>query len=188
MSTKVWIILGIIILAIVISIGTVIGSFNNLVQQQQLVKQGESRYGAALDLGSQKIEAVWDIYKTYLSHESELFENATRLRAQYYKAAAEGDPKATVNAALAFQLLSVKEAFPQLVSAPIAKDTQRSFEESINEMKTALDDWITVTQVYNTQRGIFPNNVIGSIFNFPSEYNYYHSEKAKLNISEILNK
>lgn len=188
MNAKGYIILGIIILAILISAGMVVGGYNNLVQQQQQVKQGESRYGAALDLGSQKIEAVWDIYKTYLSHESELFENATRLRAQFYKSASEGDPKATVNAAFAFQLLSVKEAFPQLVSAPIAKDTQRSFEESINEMKTALDDWIYVTQVYNTQRNIFPNNVIGNVFNFPSEYNYYHSEKAKLNISEILNK
>lgn len=188
MSTKGYIILGVIILAILISGGTIIGGYNNLVQQQQQVKQEESRYGAALDLGSQKIEAVWTIYTTYLSHESELFENATKLRAQFYKSASEGDPKATVNAALAFQLLSVKEAFPQLVSAPIAKDTQRSFEESINEMKTALDDWITATQVYNTQRTIFPNNVIGNAFNFPREYNYYHSENVRLNVSVILNK
>ena len=171
-----------------VPIGIVIGGYNGLIQNQQQVKQQESRYGAALDLGSQKIESVWVIYKTYLSHESELMENATRLRAQYYKAAAEGNPQATVNAALAFQLLSVREAFPQLVSAPIAKDTQRSFEESINEMKNALDDWIYATQVYNTQRNVFPNNIVGNMFNFPSEYNYYHSEKAKFNVSEILNK
>jgi LemA protein len=188
MNEKGWLVVGIIALAILIFGGIVVGGYNNLVQQQQQVKQGESSYGAALDLGSQKIEAVWDIYKTYLSHESELFENATRLRAQFYKSAAEGDPQATVNAAIAFQLLSVKEAFPQLVSAPIAKDTQSSFEESINEMKTALDDWIHATQVYNTQRNIFPNNVIGNMFGFPSEYDYYHSEKTKLNVSEILNK
>lgn len=187
MNPKTLVTIGIIILIILIPLGMVIGSYNNMVQQQQLVKQGESRYGAALDLGSQKIESVWTIYKTYLSHESELMENATRLRAQFYKSAAEGDPQSTVNAALAFQLLSVKEAFPQLVSAPIAKDTQRSFEESINEMKTELDDWIYATQVYNTQRNQFPNNVVGNMFNFPAEYNYYHSEKAKLNVSEYLN-
>jgi LemA protein len=186
MSIKGWIIAGIIILAILIPVGTVWGGYNSLIQAQQLVKQGESRYGAALDMGSEKIDAVWIVYKTYLSHESGLFENATKLRGQFYKAAAEGNPDATVKAALAFNLLAIREAYPQLVSAPVAQQSIRSMEESINEMKTALDDWIYQTQVYNTQRNIFPNNVIGNTFNFPSDYNYYRSEKARLNVTEIL--
>lgn len=186
MSTKQWIVIGIAALAFLILVGTVLGGYNNLIQRQQLVKQGESRYGAALDLGSQKIEAVWIVYNTYLSHERELFENATRLRGQFYKAAAEGNPDATIKAALAFNLLAIKEAYPQLVSAPVAQQSIRSMEESINEMKTALDDWIYQTQIYNTQRNIFPNNVIGNSFGFPSEYSYYHSEKTRLDVSEIL--
>lgn len=187
-SIEKWITVGAMALIALILVLTVIGAFNGLVQKQQLVKQGESRYGAALDLGSQKIEAVWVVYTKYLSHESGLFENATRLRGQYYKAAAEGNPDATVQAALAFNLLAVREAYPQLVSAPLAQQSIRSMEESINEMKTALDDWIYQIQVYNTQRNSFPTNIVGSTFNFPSEYNYYRSEKARLNVSEILNK
>jgi len=184
MGNEKWIALAAIIFVAII-IG---GTYNGLVQKQQAVKERESLYASALYLGSEKIEAVWSVYNTYLTHESGLFEKATKLRAQYYDAAAKGDPGATVKAAMEFNLLAVKEAYPQLVSAPVAQQTIDSMEEPINEMKTALDDWIVKTKEYNTKRGQFPGNVIGGIFNFPSEYDYYRSDKTKLNVSEILNK
>jgi LemA protein len=184
-----WIFIGfvaVIILFVLIVGGIFAGSYNGLVSANQKVKEGESRYGAALDVCSAKIEGVWKYYNTYLTHETEVFEKATQARANFYKAAGSGNPNTTVEAALAFNLLATQEAYPQLVSAPVAQQSIRSLEESVNEIKTSLDDWIYQTKRYNTQRQSFPTNILGGMFGFPFEYDYYHSEKAKLDIESIL--
>ncbi|MFA6097722.1 MAG: LemA family protein [Candidatus Paceibacterota bacterium] len=165
-------------------------TYNDLIYNEQLVQQKESGYGAQLDISTNKIEGLWAIYETYIDHESEVFKEATKERAQYYKAVNEGNATAQVQSALAFQVqaLSIKEAFPQIVSAHLPEQTQREFSESINELDTALDDWIHQIQVYNVLRSSFFTSIVGNYYGFPKEYKYYKSEKTKLNVNEILNR
>lgn len=190
------IVLGIVALLVLVAIAgfAILGwwstTYNDLIHKQQLVEQKESGYGANLDIATNKIEGVWAIYETYIDHESEVFKEATKERAQYYKAVNEGNASAQVQSALAFQVqaLSVKEAFPQIVSAHLPEQSQREFVSAINELKTSLDDWIYQVQVYNTKRNSFFTSIVGNFHGFPKEYKYYKSEKTKLDVNEILNR
>jgi hypothetical protein len=80
----------------------------------------------------------------------------------------------------------VAESNPQLASALTAENSLASFQEAVNEIKTAADDWMVQVQRYNTQRNSFPNNIIGSWMGFPAEYPYYQPERTRLNVTEMM--
>ncbi len=176
-----------IAVVLLIILGVLIGSYSNLVTVNQGYKGSEARYGAALDLCSQKIEAVWSVFNEYLGQERVIFDKAMNARKSFYEAAARGDAKATVDSALAFNVVAVQEAYPVLSSVPVAQQTIRSMEESINEIKTALDDWIYATQTYNVTRQKPMGMLVGAMIPqmFPLEQDYYKSEKVRLDISNI---
>jgi LemA family. len=80
----------------------------------------------------------------------------------------------------------VTESNPQLASALTAENSLASFQEAVNEIKTAADDWMVQVQRYNTQRNSFPTNVVGSWTGFPAEYPYYQPERTKLDVTELM--
>jgi hypothetical protein len=182
-----WIVLIFLVYMLVIGLFHSVSTYNDLVLKEQQLKSNESAYGGSVYVAYQQIESVWRVYDTYLSHESGVFKEATKLRAQYYEAAREGNSRATVDAAIAFQSLSVKEAFPQLVSAQLAENTQKNFIESINNMDDSLRAWISDTKNYNVARNQFWGRIVGDYGGLPREYAYYKSEKTVLNVTQILN-
>ena len=182
-----WIVLIFVAYILVIGFFHSVETYNDLIQKEQQLKSNESAYGGSVYVAYQQIESVWRVYDTYLSHESGVFKEATKLRAQYYEAAREGNSKATVDAAIAFQSLSVKEAFPQLVSSQLAENTQKNFIESINNMDASLRAWISDTKNYNVARNQFWGRIVGDYGGLPREFAYYRSEKTVLNVTQILN-
>ncbi len=178
-------VVAIIFIIAIIGVFSGIGMYNDLVKKDQHYKAGAAHYGAALDLSSQKIEAVWSIFNQYLKQEQVIFDKAKEMRAGFYRAAAEGDPKKTVEAATQFQIFAVKEAYPALSSVPVAQQSIRALEEGINEIKTSLDDWIFAAENYNSTRQSFFPKIIGNLAGFPPEYDYYKADRAKLDISNI---
>ncbi len=59
-------------------------------------------------------------------------------------------------------------------------------EVATNEIKTALDDWITTIRDYNTYRGSFWPNLIGStIHKFPAQIAYYEGPTKELNVEKL---
>ncbi len=113
---------------------------------------------------------------------------------EFAEAVAEGDPDKTIEAATRFQeaarglslsvnVVALQEAYPQLFSPPIVQQTMRGLEESVNEIRTALDDWQVSIRTYNTYRGQWPQSfVAGPPLGFPESYDYYKAEKAKLDM------
>lgn len=176
-----------VLVAIVVAAAS-IGAYNGLVHENQLVKLRQGGFSSALDLGTSKIELVWDATNKFFSHESDVIVNATKYRGQFLEAKKEGNPQKAVDAAMAFNIVVTKEAYPQLTSEPVVQKQINSMEESVNEMKTALDDWNTQIERYNTYRASFPTSIIGNLAGFPSEYEYYKSDKTKFDASAIINK
>jgi hypothetical protein len=59
-------------------------------------------------------------------------------------------------------------------------------ESSVNEIKTALDDWIVTIKKYNTYRGsAWPSVVGGFMRKFPGEIKFYEGEIKKLDVNEL---
>ena len=168
---------------------SLVGSYNGLVQSQQLVHQKESQYGIALDLCSEKIAGIWTIFNRYVDHESDVFINTAKARSAFNDSIVQkSNPyDAAQSAGLIYaNVRMVTESNPQLASALTAENSLASFQEAINEIKTAADDWMVQVRKYNTQRNSFPDKIVGSWTGFPEEYPYYHQDRTKLNITDLM--
>ena len=194
--------LALVVVIVLVAIGFLssgVGVWNNLNRNYQAVEGAKSHYSAALNTCTEKIKGVWEIANQYMEHESETFMAVARARSGYdaardafEKAAAEG--KGTeeltktgtdvVNAAMAFRIQV--EAYPQLRAVEATQENIRNMEASVNEIKTALDDWIVTIKKYNTYRGsAWPSIVGGFMKKFPAEINYYEGEIKKLDVNQL---
>jgi len=192
----------VIVIVAIIAIGflmSIVGVWNRLNRDYQAVEGAKSHYSAALNTCTEKIKGVWDIANQYMQHESETFKAVAQARSGYdaakdafEKAAAEGRStedltKAgadAVQAAMAFRIQV--EAYPQLRAAETSQENMRNMESSVNEIKTALDDWVVAIKGYNTYRGsAWPTIAGGFMKKFPSEIKYYQGEVTKLNVEEL---
>ena len=192
------VLLGLLVIVLVIVGSIYTGTWNQLNGKYQAVNGAKSRYSAALSTCTQKIKGVWAIADQYLSHESATFENVAKARSGYdaatkaFEAALkEGDTKVltqagtdVVNAALAFRIQI--EAYPQLRGAETSQENIRNMEVSVNEIKTALDDWVTTIKDYNTYRGSFLPSVVGTMIGrFPAHIDYYEGSVKELNVEQL---
>ncbi len=200
------VIVGVVVVVVVISgFYWIMGIQRNLVQRQQSVLAQEGRYGAALETLSEKIKGLWAIQRDFLEHEKDTLTDVIRARAEaldrsgqeFAEAVAEGDPDKTIEAATRFQeaarglslsvnVVALQEAYPQLFSPPIVQQTMRGLEESVNEIRTALDDWQVSIRTYNTYRGQWPQSFVAGPLGFPESYDYYKAEKAKLDMEKLM--
>jgi len=175
-------VIGIVLLGIITA-----ALYNGLVVREQQYRAGGGHYSVALDLCSQKIELIGKIYQTYLSQERTIIATWAEARSAFYQAASEGDVEETIEAVTNLQLnvKAVVEAYPVLSSVPVAQQTIGEMTEAVNEIKTASDDWVFATQNYNSARKSWPTVWAGNMFGFPGEFQYYQSDQAKLDVSEI---
>jgi hypothetical protein len=192
----------VVILLVIVALSFVssaVGVWNKLNKNYQTVEGAKSRYSAALNTCTEKIKGVWEIANQYMKHESETFIAVAQARSGYEtareafeKAAAEGKDteeltKAgteVVKAAMAFRIQV--EAYPQLRAAETSQENMRNMESSVNEIKTALDDWVVTIKDYNTYRGSAWPSIAGNFMKkFPSEIKYYEGEITKLDVNEL---
>lgn len=190
----------IILVVIVLSFAmSAVGVWNKLNREYQAVEGGKSQYSAALNTCTEKIKGVWEIANQYMKHESETFVAVTQARSGYdtareafEKAAAEGKDTGeltkagseVVKAAMAFRIQV--EAYPQLRAAETSQENMRNMESSVNEIKTALDDWIVTIKNYNTYRGSAWPSIAGNFMKkFPAQIKYYEGEITKLDVNEL---
>ncbi|RJR27957.1 MAG: hypothetical protein C4574_05530 [Candidatus Latescibacterota bacterium] len=196
---------GILVLVIVLVIvaiafvSSIVGVWNKLNSGYQAVEGAKSHYSAALNTCTEKIKGVWEIANQYMEHESETFKAVTEARSGYDAAreafeTAASEGKGTedltkagtdaVRAAMAFRIQV--EAYPQLRAAETSRENMRNMEVSVNEIKTALDDWVVAIRGYNTYRGsAWPSMVGGLMKKFPAEIDYYKGEIEKLDVDDL---
>jgi len=196
---------GILVLVVVIvivaisAVSSIVGVWNKLNRNYQTVEGSKSQYSAALNTCTEKIKGVWAMADQYMRHESETFKAVAQARSGYdtareafERAAAEGVgteelTKAgtqVVEAAMAFRIQV--EAYPQLRASETSRENMRNMEVSVNEIKTALDDWVVTIKEYNTYRGsAWPSMVGGFMKKFPSEIKYYEGEIKQLDVDDL---
>ncbi|MFC1656552.1 LemA family protein [Patescibacteria group bacterium] len=187
--------------------GNFVSVWNNLNAKYQGVEGAESMYSAALNVVPEKIEGVWTMSQQYLDHESKTFVDLSEARSgmidatELFQSLVESgaDPSEIIQGAqgvfaqiLEFQTaanLAVDvqiEAYPSLRGADTTEQAMNTLEEGVNEVKTALDDWIVTIRNYNTYRGSFWPNIYGSFMGrFPSEIEYYKGSIEELDISSL---
>ncbi len=172
-----------IVLVVIIAVFAfyLIGIYNKLIALRNLFKNAFAQIDVQLRRRYDLIPNLVEATKGYLTHERATLEaviqargaavNAGRVAAaQPGNAAAMAGLNAaegTLAGALS-KLLAVVESYPDLKANTTVRDLMEELTSTENKVGFARQAYNDAVTDYNTQRELFPNNVVSSLFNFES--------------------
>jgi LemA protein len=177
------IVLVVIVLAIVVAIAFVAGGYNKLVTLRNRYKNAYAQIDVQLKRRYDLIPNLVETAKGYIKHERETLEAVTQARNIAYaaaKAAAAnpGDAGAMKNLGAAetglggtlSRLMMVSEAYPDLKANQNMMQLTEELTSTENKISFARQAYNDSVMAYNTDREVFPSNLIAGMFNFsPAE-------------------
>ena len=175
----IWIVLLVVLALIATPIIVAIGAYNNLVTSRNRYENAYSQIDVQLRRRHDLIPNLVETVKGYMKHERETLEAVINARNMAVNAGARaaqapsdaaaiqqlGAAEAVLTGSLG-RLFALAESYPDLkADASMAQLSEelRSTENRIAFARQAFNDSVTV---YNTQREVFPNNIVSGMFNF----------------------
>jgi len=177
-------IIAIVVLVVVVGlIGFLIGGYNKLVTLRNRFKNAYAQIDVQLKRRYDLIPNLVETAKGYIKHERETLEAVTQARNIAYaaaKAAAAnpGDAAAmkslgsaeTGLAGTLSRLMMVSEAYPDLKANQNMMQLSEELTSTENKISFARQAYNDSVMTYNTDREVFPSNLIAGMFNFgPAE-------------------
>ncbi|MDE3067584.1 MAG: LemA family protein [Verrucomicrobiota bacterium] len=187
------IVLVVIVLAVVIAVALVAGGYNKLVTLRNRYKNAYAQIDVQLQRRYDLIPNLVEVAKGYIKHERETLEAVTQARNIAYaaaKAAAAnpGDASAMKNlgsaetglAGTLGRLLMVTESYPDLKANQNMMQLTEELTSTENKISFARQAYNDSVMAYNTDREVFPSNLIAGLFHFgPAELFIIEKPEAK---------
>ena len=171
--------LGVLVLIVVVVGAAVVGIYNKLVTMRNRYKNAYAQIDVQLKRRYDLIPNLVETAKGYLKHESGTLTAVTEARNIAYaasKGAASnpGDAGAMKNLAAAeaglagtlSRLMMVSEAYPDLKANQNMMQLTEELTSTENKISFARQAYNDSVMVYNTDREVFPSNLIAGMFNF----------------------
>ncbi|MGH8024755.1 MAG: LemA family protein [Limisphaerales bacterium] len=178
----------IIILAVIVLIGLgiagfAVGGFNKLVTLRNRYKNAYAQIDVQLKRRYDLIPNLVETAKGYIKHEHDTLEDVTKARniaytASQAAAANPGDAAAMKNLTTAesglsgtlSRLMMVSEAYPDLKANQNMMQLTEELTSTENKISFARQAYNDSVMSYNTDREVFPTNILAGAFNFgPAE-------------------
>jgi LemA protein len=174
----------VVVLVVVLGvIGFAVGVFNKLVTMRNRYKNAYAQIDVQLKRRYDLIPNLVETAKGYIKHERETLENVTKARniayaASQTAAANPGDAGAMKNlvsaetglAGTLSRLMMVSEAYPDLKANQNMMQLTEELTSTENKISFARQAYNDSVMTYNTDREVFPSNIIAGMFNFgPAE-------------------
>ena len=164
-------------------IGFVIGAYNKLVTLRNRYKNAYAQIDVQLKRRYDLIPNLVETAKGYIKHERETLEAVTKARNIAYAAsqAAAANPgdagamKGLVSAESGLagtlsRLMMVSEQYPDLKANQNMMQLSEELTSTENKISFARQAYNDSVMTYNTDREVFPSNLIAGMFNFsPAE-------------------
>jgi LemA protein len=177
------IILGVLVVGVLIVGGAVVGIYNKLVTLRNRYKNAYAQIDVQLKRRYDLIPNLVETAKGYIKHERETLENVTKARniaytASQAAAANPGDAGAVKNLISAesglggalSRLMMVSEQYPDLKANQNMMQLTEELTSTENKISFARQAYNDSVMIYNTDREVFPSNLIAGMFNFmPAE-------------------
>jgi len=162
----------IIIVALLIVLALIfIGLNNSMVGARNRCQEAWSGIDVQLKRRHDLVPNLVETVKGYATHEREVFEKATKARAEAMSArtpAEAGQKEGQLTAALT-DLRAVAENYPELRATENFQQLSRQLTEVEDEIQAARRIYNSNVQSYNTKIQIFPNSIIASTRGFEAE-------------------
>jgi LemA protein len=171
--------LGVLVLIVVVAIAMVAGIYNKLVTLRNRYKNAYAQIDVQLKRRYDLIPNLVETAKGYMKHESSTLEAVTQARniafaASHAAASNPGDPNAVKSLAAAesglggalSRLMVVSEQYPDLKANQNMMQLTEELTSTENKISFARQAYNDSVMVYNTDREVFPSNLIAGMFNF----------------------
>ena len=163
----------IIIVVVVIFVGWGILMYNRLIRLRVRAEEAWRDIDTQLKRRYDLIPNLVETVKGYATHERGVFENVAKARSAAMGATTPKE-KARAEAGLKEALKSlfaVVENYPQLKANENFQQLQQTLEETEDQIQRARMYYNAVVRDLNTTIGLFPQNLIASMFHFqPREF------------------
>jgi LemA protein len=173
----------VIIGLLVVVVGFAVGVYNKLVTMRNRYKNAYAQIDVQLKRRYDLIPNLVETAKGYIKHERETLENVTKARniayaASQTAAANPGDAGAVKNLVAAesglagtlSRLMMVSEQYPDLKANQNMMQLTEELTSTENKISFARQAYNDSVMTYNTDREVFPSNIIAGMFNFgPAE-------------------
>ena len=173
--------LGILAVLIIIVGGFVMGIYNRLVTMRNRYKNAYAQIDVQLKRRYDLIPNLVETAKGYMAHERGTLEAVTAARNIAYaasKAAAANPGDASAMKSLASaetglggtlsRLMMVSEQYPDLKANQNMMQLTEELTSTENKISFARQAYNDSVMTYNTDREVFPSNLIAGMFNFTS--------------------
>jgi LemA protein len=171
--------LGVVVVVVLIVGGMVVGVYNKLVTMRNRYKNAYAQIDVQLKRRYDLIPNLVETAKAYMKHESGTLEAVTAARNIAYAAsktaaANPGDASAIKNLSAAetglggtlSRLMMVSEQYPDLKANQNMMQLTEELTTTENKISFARQAYNDSVMTYNTDREVFPSNLIAGIFNF----------------------
>ena len=168
----------IVVLAVIV-FGLVVGIYNKLVTLRNRYKNAYAQIDVQLKRRYDLIPNLVETAKGYMKHESGTLEAVTAARNIAYAAsktaaANPGDSSAVKGLAAAesglggalSRLMMVSESYPDLKANQNMMQLTEELTSTENKISFARQSYNDSVMTYNTDREVFPSNIIAGMFNF----------------------
>jgi len=173
---------GLVVIAIIV-VAMVVGIYNKLVTMRNRYKNAYSQIDVQLKRRYDLIPNLVETAKGYMAHERGTLEAVTEARNIAYvasKAAAANPGDATAMKSLTSaeaglggtlsRLMMVSEQYPDLKANQNMMQLTEELTSTENKISFARQAYNDTVMTYNTDREVFPSNLIAGMFNFaPAE-------------------
>ena len=158
-------IVNIVIVALqILSVLIYIGIRNSMISSRNRVDEAWSGIDVQLKRRHDLVPNLVETVKGYASHEREVFEKATKARAEAMSARGVGETaqaEQKLTGALT-DLRAVAENYPQLGATENFQQLSRNLSELEDEIQAARRIYNSNVQAYNTKIQVFPNSIIAN--------------------------
>jgi LemA protein len=166
--SKVWIVLGVLILAVLLIGGSLIGTYNSLVTLNEGTDGAWAQVQTVLQRRYDLIPNLVNTVQGFADQEQEILTEVTRLRSQWGEAGTANQQaglSGQLEGALG-RLMVVMENYPQLQSNQNFLALQDELAGTENRVAVERRRYNEAVQAYNTTVQRFPTNLIANVAGF----------------------
>jgi LemA protein len=182
MKNKKGLIIALAVIAVIaIFAGSIVSSYNSLVDERETVTNAQANIQTMLQRRADLIPNLVNTVKGYAAHEEEVYTAIADARSKL-SGATTVDEMEKANSELdsaISRLLVVVENYPELKADTQFINLQDELAGSENRISVARKDYNDVAKAYNTHIKKFPANIIASMFNFEQAEYFEASSEAQ---------
>ena len=181
-----------IVVGVLVVLGLIFGAsakntYNTLVTQREDIKSKWSQVDVVLQRRADLIPNLVATVKGYAAQEKEIMEAVANARSGLLNARGPQEKIAAngqLDSALS-RLLAIVENYPNLKSNENFMSLQYELAGSENRIAVERRRYNESVQAYNTNIGMFPNNIIASMFGFQRDEAYFRTEPAARTVPKV---